>query len=99
MLSRENPMGIAVLHAILRPVFVGGVVEVGGILGEIFQAGEGAGQHFGRWCAVIGNGSKEIEHVEQGAMTAVGGVLQGLVAEIVVQVEQGGAVRVMDCIS
>ena len=83
-------MVIAALHAILRPVFVGGVVEVGGILGEIFQAGEGAGQYFGRWCAVIGNGGKEIEHVEQGAMAALGGVLQGLVAEIVVQVEQGG---------
>ena len=56
-------MGIAALQTILRPRSFRCVAEVGGVLGEVFQAGEGAGQYLGGGRAVIRNGGEEIQHV------------------------------------
>lgn len=59
-----------------------GLVEPGGIFGEVLQAGECASQQFGGWRAVVGNVGQEAEHAEQRALAHVGRFVEGQVTEI-----------------
>lgn len=76
-----NETDLSAFRVVFRLV-LSGLVEPGGIFGEVLQAGECATQQFGGWRAVVGNVGQEAEHAEQGALAHVGRFVEGQVTEI-----------------
>lgn len=75
-----NETDLSAFRAVFRLV-LSGLVEPGGIFGEVLQAGECAAQQFGGWRAVAGNVGQEAEHAEQGALAHRGRFVEGQVME------------------